>query len=48
MQAGFVGIEYFLNEIEDKQNICVVSPDAGGMHRAQAFHDNFDYHGLKG
>ena len=25
--------------------LCIVSPDAGGMHRAKAFHGHFKYHG---
>ena len=36
--GGFIGLNYFLNEIPDKSNIVVVSPDAGGMHRATVFH----------
>lgn len=36
-EAGFAGLSYFLKNVEDVNNICVVSPDAGGMHRAKAF-----------
>jgi ribose-phosphate pyrophosphokinase len=47
LQAGFVGIDYFLKEIKDKTSLVIVSPDAGGLHRAAAFHGNFAYHGYK-
>ncbi len=36
-EAGFAGLSYFLKNVKDVDNICVVSPDAGGMHRAKAF-----------
>jgi ribose-phosphate pyrophosphokinase len=29
--AGVTGLSYFLKEIENKDEICVVSPDAGGI-----------------
>jgi phosphoribosylpyrophosphate synthetase len=38
-------MSYFLNEIKDKSKLVIVSPDAGGVHRARAFHSHFDYHG---
>ena len=44
-EAAFAGLDYFLQEIEDKTNLVVVSPDAGGMKRAQSFHKHFAYHG---
>jgi ribose-phosphate pyrophosphokinase len=37
-----------LNEIPDKSEIVVVSPDAGGLSRAKSFHKHFDYHGYGG
>ena len=40
-------MSYFLDNIEDKKNLVVVSPDAGGMKRAQSFHKNFLWHGFK-
>jgi len=38
--AGFTSIRYFLEHLtpEEKDNLTVVSPDAGGMSRAKAFH----------
>lgn len=39
------GLNFFLKEIPDKSEIVVVSPDAGGLNRAKAFHKHFDYHG---
>ena len=36
--AGFTGIDFFLDEIKDKTEICVVSPDAGAIKRAKIFH----------
>ena len=33
-QGAFAGLSYFLENIEDKKNLVVVSPDAGGMKRA--------------
>ncbi len=34
-----------MQEIQDKKNLVVVSPDAGGMKRATSFHKHFEYHG---
>lgn len=34
-----------MSEIPDKHEIVVVSPDAGGLGRAKAFHKHFAYHG---
>ena len=36
-QGGFAGLAYFLETIKDKDQIVVVSPDAGGMKRAISF-----------
>lgn len=47
LEGGFIGLSYFLKNIQDKSNICVVSPDAGGMHRAKIFHSHFEYHGYR-
>ena len=44
-EAAFAGLNYFLGEIEDKKNLVVVSPDAGGIKRATAFHKHFAWHG---
>jgi len=44
-EGAFAGLNYFLENIEDKKNLVVVSPDAGGMKRAQSFHKHFLYHG---
>ena len=46
-EGAFAGLSYFLDSkvIENKDNLCVVSPDAGGMKRAKAFHDHFGFHG---
>lgn len=44
-EAAFAGLSYFLEHIEDKKNLVVVSPDAGGMKRAQSFHKHFQWHG---
>jgi phosphoribosylpyrophosphate synthetase len=48
LEGAFVGLSYFLNEIPNKSEIVVVSPDAGGMKRAQSFHKHFNYHGYEG
>lgn len=37
-----------MNEIPDKNNLVVVSPDAGGVGRAKAFHKHFSYFGETG
>jgi phosphoribosylpyrophosphate synthetase len=34
-EGGFAGLSYILQKVEDKSKICIVSPDAGGMHRAK-------------
>lgn len=44
-EAAFAGLSYFLEEIKDKDNLVVVSPDAGGMARAKSFHSHFSKHG---
>lgn len=44
-EAAFAGLSYFLENIEDKSNLVVVSPDAGGIKRATAFHKHFMWHG---
>lgn len=44
-EAAFAGLSYFLENIHDKKNLVVVSPDAGGMKRAQSFHKHFLWHG---
>lgn len=46
-EGAFAGLSYFLDNkvIPNKDDVCVVSPDAGGMKRAKAFHDHFGYHG---
>ena len=43
--GGHAGLNYFLNEIPNKKDIVIVSPDAGGMHRATIFHKSFEYFG---
>lgn len=48
LEGAFAGLSYFLNEIPDKSEIVVVSPDAGGLSRAKSFHKHFDYHGYQG
>ena len=45
LEGAFAGLSYFLSEIPNKADIVVVSPDAGGLNRAKAFHKHFDYHG---
>lgn len=40
-EAAYAGLSYFLENIDDKKNLVVVSPDAGGMKRAQSFHKHF-------
>jgi len=34
-----------LKNIENKDDLVVVSPDAGGMGRAKSFHSHFKFHG---
>jgi len=36
--AGVAGLDFFFNEIKDKSNLCIVSPDAGAIKRAKIFH----------
>ena len=43
--GSFTGLSYFLENIKDKDQIVVVSPDAGGMKRATSFQKNFWQHG---
>ena len=38
-------MSYILKNVEDKDKLCIVSPDAGGMHRAKQFHEHFKFHG---
>lgn len=47
-EGSFAGLSYFLKEIPEKSNICIVSPDAGGMGRAKAFHGHFSFFGYSG
>ena len=46
-EGAFAGLSYFLDSkvIPNKDNLCIVSPDAGGMKRAKAFHGHFGFHG---
>ena len=44
-EGCFTGLSYFLKNIEDKDNLCIVSPDAGGMKRAMSFQKHFWWHG---
>lgn len=37
-----MAFSYFEKELKDKDNLVIVSPDAGGMHRAKAFCDTFN------
>lgn len=34
-EGAFAGLSYILKNVEDKDKLCIVSPDAGGMHRAK-------------
>lgn len=36
-EGAFAGLSYILSNVEDKNELCIVSPDAGGMHRAKEF-----------
>lgn len=36
-EGGFAGLSYLLNNVENKSDLVIVSPDAGGMHRAKQF-----------
>ena len=44
-EGAFAGLSYILKNVKDKDNLCIVSPDAGGMHRAKQFHEHFKFHG---
>ena len=44
-EGAFAGLSYVLQNVADIENLVVVSPDAGGMHRAKQFHEHFKYHG---
>ena len=44
--ASHIGLKYFLDTIEDKSNLVVVSPDAGGIKRAEALQKSFWWHGF--
>lgn len=44
-EGGFAGLSYLLKEVDDLSKLVVVSPDAGGMHRAKQFQENFKFHG---
>ncbi len=44
-EGAFAGLSYILKTVDDKANLCVVSPDAGGMHRAKQFQGHFGFHG---
>ena len=46
-EGAFAGLSFFLDDknIPNKNDLCVISPDAGGMKRAKAFHGHFSYHG---
>ena len=47
-EAAFAGLSYFLETKEvDKNNLVVVSPDAGAIKRAKSFHSHFKVHGHK-
>jgi ribose-phosphate pyrophosphokinase len=45
-EAGFVGINWFMENLKEKDNLCVVAPDAGAIKRAKKFHGNFEKLGL--
>jgi ribose-phosphate pyrophosphokinase len=46
--AGEAGIDFFVNEIQNKQDICIVAPDAGAIKRTKVFHKNFESRGYEG
>ncbi len=48
LEGAFAGLSYFLNEIPDKSQIVVISPDVGGLSRAKSFHKHFNYYGYEG
>ena len=45
LEGAFAGLSYFMQEIPDKNNLVVISQDAGGLGRAKAFHKHFSYFG---
>ena len=45
--AGFIGIDWFLQNIKDKSDLCIIAPDEGAIKPAKAFHANFEWHGFK-
>ena len=46
LEGAFAGLSYFLKEIPDKSQLMVISPDAGGLGRAKAFHHHFAFFGF--
>jgi len=44
-EGAFAGLSYVLKNVENKDELVVVSPDAGGMARAKSFHSHFKFHG---
>lgn len=46
-QAGFVAADWVVQNIPDKENLCIVAPDAGAIKRAKTFHANVEWHGYK-
>ena len=47
-QAGFIGIDWFIQNLNTKKDVCIVAPDAGAVKRAKAFQQHFEYHGYHG
>lgn len=43
-KAGFLGIDWFIGNLDPKDDICIVAPDAGAVKRAKEFHRNFEFH----
>ena len=37
LEANLIAIDYFLNKSARKDNVVIVSPDAGGVARAKKF-----------
>ncbi len=48
LEGAFAGLSYFRSEVQDKHDLVIVSPDAGGLGRAKAFHKHFAYFGEDG
>ena len=46
-EAAFTAIDYFVKEIKNKSDLCIVAPDAGAAKRAKSFHTHFEQHGLQ-